>query len=98
MIGAGERDEAFRMLRGEENVAGIVDADRVVGRRMKYQQRLVQRADAGGEHLLGDIVEKSAADAELPAGERDLDLALKSDVGHLLLEQPDDMRRIGTAH
>ena len=42
MIGAGQRDEALRVLCGHENAGGVVDADGVVGRRMHDQQRLVQ--------------------------------------------------------
>ena len=42
MVGAGERNETFRMFCREKDLAGIVDADGVVGRRMKHQQRLVQ--------------------------------------------------------
>ena len=42
MIGAGERDEALRMLGGGEDVRGVVDADQIVGRRMEHQQRLAQ--------------------------------------------------------
>ena len=34
MIGTGERDETFGMLGCNENMGGVVDADRVVGRRM----------------------------------------------------------------
>ena len=46
MIGAGQRNEAFGMFGGQEDLAGIVDADGVVGRRMKHQERLVQIGDA----------------------------------------------------
>ena len=40
VVGAAERNEALGMLGGAENMRGIVDADQVVGRRMKHQQRL----------------------------------------------------------
>ena len=79
VIGTGERDEALRMLGGREDVRGVVDADGVVGRRMEDQQRLAQLGDAFGQLLLGHVVEEFAADAERPAGERDLDLAVLAD-------------------
>ena len=44
--------------------------------------------------MLGDVVEEFAADAERPAGERDLDLALRADVLDAIAEQAGDMRRI----
>ena len=94
VIGAGERDETFGMLCREKNLAGIVDADRVVGRRMKHQQRLVQVGDEGFEILLRDIVEQAAADAERPAGQRHLDLVLIVELGNAFAEQPDHMGRI----
>jgi len=80
VIGAVERNEALRMLGGGKNVAGIVDADSVVGRRMEDQQRLVQCRDMPGEILLRDVVEERAADAEGAAGERDFDLAFAADL------------------
>ena len=45
--------------------------------------------------LLGDVVEEFALDAERPAGERDLDLALLADVLDVVLEQMRDVGGIG---
>src|SRR5262249_23258928 len=76
MIGTGKRDEALRVLGSGEYAAGIVDTDRFIGRRMKYQQRFVQVANAAGEVLCADVVEQITANAERAPGECDLDLAL----------------------
>ena len=62
---------------------------------MQHQQRLAQSGEAIGELLLGDVVQKLLADAERPARERDLHLALLLDVVHVLPEQAGDVRRIG---
>ena len=59
VVGAGERDEAFGMLRRQKDMARIVDADGVVGRRMEDQQRLVQGTDALSQILLFGIVQKA---------------------------------------
>ena len=95
MIGAGKRDEALRMLRCEEDVTRIIDPDSVVGRGMEDQQRLVQLGDERCERLLGDVVEKGAADFELPPRQRDLYLAVHGDVGDLTLEQASNVGGIG---
>ena len=42
--------------------AGVLDADRIVGRRVEDEQRLAQAGDARFEVLLGDVVEEGAAD------------------------------------
>ena len=95
MVGVDERDKALGMLGGEENAARVVDADRVVGRRMQHQQRLAQVGDARDQLLLGDVVEKLAPDAERPTRQHDLALALRADIRDLLLEQPGHVARIG---
>ena len=77
MIGAAERHEALRMLRGGEDRARVLDADQIVGRRMHHQQRLAQVARGRLELLLRDIVEEFLADAERAARERNLDLTLR---------------------
>ena len=41
--------------------------------------------------VLGDVVEEFAADAERPAGELDLHLAMRADILDLVLEQAGDM-------
>ena len=40
-----ERDEAFRVLRGEENARSVIDADDLIQRRMHDQHRTPQRGD-----------------------------------------------------
>ena len=94
MVGAGERDEALGMFRRGENVARIVDADQIVGRRMKDQQRLVQFGDVGREILLRDIVNERFADMERTPGERHLDFALVFDLSNAIRKQTDHMGRI----
>ena len=61
---------------------------------MKDQQRLVQTRDVPGEILLRDVIEQLSANAERPAGERDLDLTLGGDLADTVAEQADDVRRI----
>src|SRR5579883_855759 len=95
MIGIGERHEALRVPRGRENAAGVVDAHDLVRRRMEYQQRLAQDRNAPAQRLLGNIVQELAADAERPAGERNLHLAACADLFDLVLEDSGDMRGIG---
>ena len=60
----------------------------IVGRRMEHQQRLAQDREAIRQLLLGDVVEKFLADAERPAGERHLDLALSRDLATCSLNRP----------
>jgi len=62
---------------------------------MQHEQCLVQILHAREQVLLGDVVEELAADAERPAGEQHLALALGADVGHLVLEQPGHVARVG---
>ena len=45
--------------------------------------------------VLGDVVEEFALDVERPAGELDLDLALRADVLDAIPKQMRDMRGIG---
>ncbi len=79
MIGAGERDEAFRMLGRGEDVRSVLDADQIVGRRMEHQQRLAQIAETFVKLLFRHVVEEFACDGERPAGELHFDLALLLD-------------------
>ena len=72
-------------------MAGVVDTDGVVGRRVKDQQRFVQAGDERGEILLGNVVEQRAANAERPALERHLNLALAGNLGGAVAKQADDM-------
>jgi hypothetical protein len=83
------------MLGGEENIRGIVDPDRVVGRRMHDQQRLVQLSNLRHQALLGDVVEELALDVERPPGKLNLHLALRADVLDAVLEEMGDMRGVG---
>jgi hypothetical protein len=94
VIGAGERDEAFRMLGRRKDAACVVDGDDLVGRRMEDEQRLAQIGDALHEFMFGEVVDESAADAKLPARQRGLDLALGGDFLEPILEQPGDVGRI----
>ena len=95
MIGAGERHETLGMLGALENARGTVDADQFVGRRVEHQQGLAQVRHAIHQRLLGDILEEFAPDAERPARQQDLDLALRADGVDVLLEQAGDVRGIG---
>ncbi len=94
VIGAGERNEAFRMLGRGENAAGIVDADGLVGWRVKDEQCLAQSANALGEILPGDIGKQGTADAERSADQRHLDFAFALDLVDAVAEQAGDMCRI----
>src|SRR5262249_60958553 len=94
MIGTGKRDEALRVLGSGEYAAGIVDTDRFIGRRMKYQQRFVQVANAAGEVLRADVVEQITANAERAPGECDLDLALALWFFDAIAKQTADVGRI----
>jgi hypothetical protein len=94
MIGAGKRDEAFRTLGGGEDMRGILDANDVVGGRVKDQQRLAQIGETVLQLSLGHVVEDFALDAERPARERHLDFALRADHVDVLLEQAGDVGRI----
>ena len=91
MVGAGERDKAFWVPGGDEDLGGVFDADGVVGRRMHDQQCLVQCFDPRHQLLLGDIIEEFALDAERPAGERNLDLAMLADAIDVVLEKVRDV-------
>src|SRR3954453_8372529 len=82
------------MLGGGEYLAGIVDADIFVSRRMKDEQRRVQRGDALLEVLLGDVLQEALTDLKRPTGQRNLDLAKLADRGKLVLEQTRDVGRI----
>ena len=61
MIGTRERTKLFGCFAVDEDARRVVDADQLVGRRMEYEQRLVQMRDAVHQHLLGDVVEEFAA-------------------------------------
>jgi hypothetical protein len=50
------------------------------------EQCLVQVADALEQHVLGEILDEGAADAEFSPRERDLDLALGVDLLETILE------------
>ena len=57
-------------------MTGVLNPDRIVGRRMEDKQRLAQAGDARFKVRVGDVIEEGAADMELPAAERDLDFVL----------------------
>ena len=69
MIGVRKRDKALGMLGSQENVRGILDADNIVGRRVKHQQRFAQVDKAIVDVLLCDVVEEFALDAERPSNQ-----------------------------
>lgn len=94
MIGAVERNETLWVLGGGEDVAGVLDPYHLVGGRMEDEQRATQRANAWRQVLLGNVVQKRASNAKRPAGERDLDLALRRDLRQPLLEQAGDVTGI----
>src|SRR5215831_7516278 len=87
VIRAGERDEAFGMLRRGEDAACIVDRNDLIGRRVEDQQCLAQVGDAIEELMLGEVVDETAADAKLPTREGRLDLTLGADLVETILEQ-----------
>ena len=60
----------------------------------KISSALRKEASAFLQPLLGDVVEEFALDAERPADELNLDLALRADRLHLVLEQTDDVAGI----
>ena len=60
----------------------------------KISSGLCSLRDALGELLLRDVRQEFAADAERPAGERDLDLAVLADGVELVLEQVRDVAGI----
>src|SRR5580704_2512412 len=62
---------------------------------MHDQYGLAHGGDACHQAMLGDIVEEFARDREGTAGQRNLDLALFSDVLDPLFEEAGDMLRIG---
>ena len=95
VIGAGERNEALGMLRRQEDMTGVLNPDRIVGRRMEDKQRLAQAGDARFKVLVGDVIEERAADMELPAAERDLDFVLIAARGFPVGEQAGDVPGIG---
>src|SRR5580700_2609694 len=85
------------MLRGGEDEACVLDAHYLVGRRVEDKQGLVQFADPLPQALLPDIVQEAAADSKRATGKRNFDLSGGADVCcSIVLEQPDDMRGIGS--
>src|SRR3546814_17052729 len=82
------------MLRRLEDLLGVVDADRVIARRMKDEQRLAHPGDRLGQAMAFDICEKVLLDPEAPPGEHDLGLALGLDLGPRLGKEMADMRRV----
>lgn len=91
MIGAVERNEALRVPRRLENLAGVVDADDRVQRCVKDQERLSQRADPLGRALLFQILQKLLSHRERAPGEHHLGLALGFDFLPRLFEQATDV-------
>lgn len=99
MIGTGERYETLGMLGGSENTRSILDADDVVGGRMKHQQRLAKIGETILDILLGNVIEEFTLDAKWPTGQRHLDLALSADFIDVFLEQVGHVCRIaGRGH
>ena len=73
-----EADKAFRVLRFAVNFFGLLDADRIIERRVHDQQRLAQ-----GERFTGamslEIVNELLPDEELAPGQGNLCLAIAAD-------------------
>src|SRR5215471_19204210 len=82
------------MLGSQENVRGILDADDAVRWRVEHQQCFAQVGKAIVDALRCDVIEKFAFDAERPTGELHFNLALFTNLIDVLLEKPNDMRRI----
>ena len=74
------------MLRRRENMARVIDADRIVGRRMEDQQRFAQIADMRRKFLFSNVIEQRAANAERPAGKGHFHFTFIFDLSHPIRE------------
>ena len=95
MVGVGERDEALGMFGRRKQLARVVDPDGGIDRGVEDQQSFAQILDALQQALLGDVVEKLAADPESSSADLDLAMAPLVDEFDPVPEQSDDVARIG---
>ena len=79
MIGAVERDEAFGVLGGHEDLGGVLDPDHTVGGRMHHHQRLFHACNGRCQGAGGNIVDEGLPDGEGPPAQFDLCCAIGVD-------------------
>ena len=87
VVGAVEGDERLRVASQVEDLAGVLDPDRLVDRRVHHQQGSSEPPDPLRLRLAGDVVEELLADPERSRGQADLGLALLLDLRPALGEQ-----------
>src|SRR3954466_8123714 len=75
VVGAFQRNETAGVARGPEDLAGVGDADGVVGGRMHDQQRTTQGADLFAEICVADIFDEMTLESERLAADRERCLA-----------------------
>ena len=96
MIGIVQRDEALRMLRGQENLGAIFDADHLVSARMQNQKRLLERSEARELIVVRQIVDKAAAHPERAPADADLSFAVLDQLVDIR-KQPAHMGDVGAS-
>ncbi len=94
MIGALQGKEALRMPGSREDRRRVIQADHLVGWRMKDEKRLLHRGDPVVQPRGFDILQKLALDRECSPGERHGSLALVADLVQLGSEVARHMRGI----
>lgn len=82
------------MSRRHEEPRGIVDAHDLVARRVEDKQRLLQMANALGQHMALHIVQKLPFDGELAPGKRDPGTPFLPDRGEIRREVLHHMFRV----
>jgi hypothetical protein len=92
MIGTGKRYKTFGMLGGSEDTRGILNADGIVGGRMKQQERLAEIGETILNILLRTIIEEFTLDNGRPASVTSTS-PCPSDFINVLLEQTGDVHR-----
>ncbi len=95
VIGVVEGDEAFRVLRGAEDLARVLDAHGLVTRPVQNQQRPLQPGNGGVKVDGRDIVQEPAPDGKGPPCQADLGLALLADLVERSAEIVDHVARVG---
>jgi len=95
MIGLIERNEGFRVFGGLENAPGVVDADGLVERPVKDQQRLFHGPDLVLEGLAGNVFEELLLDREAASGQGHFRDAVLFDALQIAPEVVLHMVRIG---
>src|SRR3546814_1341760 len=79
MVGTIERDEAFGVPRCLEYLAGIVDADHLVGRRVEDEEGAAQLRQPRRLVVPARLGEELLADPKLSASQFDFRLSLRLD-------------------